>query len=420
MMPAILGGNSFRRIFTLLAVVLALVGVSNPSQAQTCGTDYTIKEGETLAQIAARVYGNPTQWTIIFYANQDRLGTNVSLLVPGFTLRIPCVGGAQQVQPLPPIATTPAQTQTPSEAAIIISSLVRRIEFLTADGFAPYTGRSLEGGGMLTQVIAAAMGLVKDEAKGRFDYGVSWVNDWSAHLNPLLLTRAFDVGFPWAKPHCDGVNLEQTSQFRCQRFFFSEPLYEVITGLFVLNGSRIKSLRTEEIAGATLCVSAGQPVHELDDHGRNWVRDNKIVLMRPPTVDECFRLLDTGTVDSVVESELAGRASITSLGLGDKMRMIEQPVALTTYHVLVSKSHPHARTILYYVNSSLEKLRETGEYDRIVERHLARFWEAQGVPNPAISVTPAAPPNPAAARREQAPTPAPAAAPKGRTDVTRK
>jgi hypothetical protein len=143
--------------------------------------------------------------------------------------------------------------------------------------------------------------------------------------------------------------------------------------------------------------------------------------MRPPTVDECFRLLDTATVDGVIETELAGRASITSLGLGDKVRMIDQPVALTTFHVLVSKSHPHARTILYYVNSSLEKLRESGEYDRIVERHLARFWEAQGVPNPAISVTPAAAapvgaPAPAAPRREAAPAPAP----KGRADVTKK
>ena len=193
-------------ILSVVAVVVVLR--STVAVAQTCGTDYTIKEGETLAQIAARVYGNPAQWTVIFYANQDRLGTNVSLLVPGLALRLPCIGGVQQAQPMPPIATTPAQTTTSSsETAFIISSLLRRVEFLTADGFAPYTGRSLESGGMLTQVIVSAMGLIKEDAKGRFDYGVSWVNDWAAHLNPLLLTRAFDVGFPWARPDCEGGSI---------------------------------------------------------------------------------------------------------------------------------------------------------------------------------------------------------------------
>lgn len=402
----------------LYLIVVAVLGMCQPNLAiaQTCGSDYTIKEGETLAQIAARVYGNPGQWTVIFYANQDRLGANVSLLVPGLALRLPCVGGAQQAQPLPPIATTPAQPSTPSDTAFIISSLLRRVELLTADGFAPYTGRSLEGGGMLTQVITAAMGLVKDEAKGRFDYGVSWVNDWAAHLNPLLLTRAFDAGFPWARPNCEAVDLDQSSQFRCQRFFFSDPLYEVITGLFVQTNSQVRGLRNEDVRGMTLCRPAGYPVHELDQGGRNWVKDGKVTLMRPPTADECFRLLDNGTVDGVVEAELVGRASISSLGLGNKVRMVEQPVALTTYHVLISKSHPHARTFLYYMNSSLEKLRESGEYDRIVERHLARFWEAQGAPNPAISTAPARP-------ATQAPTIAGSvspAAPKAKAEAVKK
>ena len=400
------------RLWRVLAILMiaCVVAAARPTvaTAQTCGTDYTIKEGETLAQIAARIYGNPAQWTIIFYANQDRLGTNESLLVPGLALRLPCVGGLQQAQPLPPIATTPAQTQTASEAAFIISALLRRVEFLTADGYSPYTGRSLEGGGMLTQVISAAMGLIKDEAKGRFDYGISWVNDWAAHLNPLLLTRAFDVGFPWARPDCEsGGALDQSSQFRCQRFFFSDPLYEVITSLFVRNNSPIKTLRSEEIAGTSLCRPAGYPTHELDQGGRNWAKDGKITLIRPPTIDECFRLLDNGTVDGVVEAELVGRATMTALGIANKVRVIDQPVALTTLHVLISKSHPHARTVLYYMNSSLAKLRDSGEYDRIIERHLARFWEAQGgTPSPTLGAKPAVQPKagPVAA---QGPTPPP-------------
>jgi polar amino acid transport system substrate-binding protein len=213
------------------------------------------------------------------------------------------------------------------------------------------------------------------------------------------------VGFPWARPDCDsGVGLDQTSQFRCQRFFFSDPLYEVLTALFVRSDSRVKTLRTEEIAGMTLCRPAGYPIHELDQGGRNWVRDGRVTLIRPPTVDECFRLLENGTVDGVAEAELVGRASLTALGLGERVRMIEQPVALTTLHALISKSHPHARTILYYVNGSLAKLRESGEYDRIIERHLARFWEAQAAPNPAISATPAVQRNaPSAAANDAAP-----------------
>src|SRR5882724_10584101 len=133
-MRAISDDSNFRRHFLFVVVVLASIGVMRPlaSQAQSCGTDYTIKEGETLAQIAARIYGNPAQWTVIFYANQDRLGTNESLLVPGLALRLPCIGGSQQSQPLPQIATTPAQSPAASEAAFIISALLRRVEFLTA------------------------------------------------------------------------------------------------------------------------------------------------------------------------------------------------------------------------------------------------------------------------------------------------
>lgn len=404
----------------LLVIAAADSMVLTAAAAQTCGTEYKIKEGDTLAQIAARVYGSPAQWTIIFYANQDRLGTNASLLVPGLAVTLPCIGGSAPSASPNAAAPSPPAPSNPADTPIMISAMVRRIEFLTADGYAPFTGRSLEGGGMLTEVITAAMNIIKQESHGRFDFGISWVNDWSAHLNPLLLTRAFDVGYPWARPDCEGsATLDATGQFRCRRFFFSEPLYEVITGLFVRNGSPITSLQSEKINGATICLAAGQGLYELDQGGRNWVKDGKVTLVRPPTIDECFRLLDSATVEAVVTTEFAGRASMTSLGMAGRIRMLDQPVALTPLHVVVSKSHPHARTILYYVNTALGKLRDSGDYDTIIARHLDRFWDTQqaAAPNPAIGVTPVSPgttsPTPAA----NAPAPE-AASPKPSTGNT--
>jgi polar amino acid transport system substrate-binding protein len=358
----------------LAAALLAIWLPISRAKAQTCGSDYILKEGDTLARIAAQVYGDPGQWTIILYANQDRLGSTESLLVPGAPLKLPCISGLQPQRSLPPIATTPAAAVP--EAAYV-SSVVRRIEFLTADGYNPYTGRTLEGGGMLTEVVGAAMALIKQETKGRFDHSVSWVNDWSAHLNPLLVSGAFDAGFPWARPDCDGGPLDASSQLRCLKFLYSDALTEVATYLFVRKNSRVRTLSDEDIAGTTLCRASVRPTQELDQGGRNWLRDGKITVVRQPTSEECFRLLDGGSVDGVVEADLVGRASANALGIAEKVQAIEQPLALTTLHVAVAKSHPQARAILYYINTSLAKLRDSGEYERIVGRHLAHFWQAQ-------------------------------------------
>jgi polar amino acid transport system substrate-binding protein len=380
-----------------------------PARAQTCGSEYVIKAGDTLAQIAARAYGNPAQWTIIFYSNQDRMGTNASLLVPGLSIRLPCVGAsiapapAAQAAPVAAAAAAPPPPVASPDTGMMISSVVRRIEFLTADGYSPYTGRSLEGGGMLTNIVTASMELVKEEAKGRFDFGLSWVNDWSAHLNPLLLTRAFDVGFPWARPQCEReAELDAAGKFRCQKFFFSDPLYEVVTSVFVRQESRLRALKSEEIGGTVICRPMGFAVSEFDHNGRNWVKDGKITLVRPQTVDECFRLLMAGTADGVAVAELVGRSSMASLGVVEQVRSLDPPLALTSLHYVVSRTHPHSRTMLYYVNTALAKLRDTGDYDRIIEKHLNRYWDSLiPAPNPSLGSQPAT-----VARRPAAPAPA--------------
>ncbi|MGA7326249.1 MAG: hypothetical protein WBX25_17635 [Rhodomicrobium sp.] len=191
-----------RWLFAMVALFACALGAGHGAEAQTCGTDYTIKEGESLADIASRVYGSSSQWTLIFYANQDRMGANASMLVPGLSNRIPCIVGQQPPVAAAPSAPAASQPSAPESDEIELSSVVKRIEFLTADGFTPFTDRSLPNGGMITQIVSSSMDIIKERSGGAFSYNVSWVNDWAAHLNPLLITRAFDVGFPWLKPDC--------------------------------------------------------------------------------------------------------------------------------------------------------------------------------------------------------------------------
>ncbi len=367
------------------ALSAGLGGQPTIAAAQSCGADYAVKEGESLADIAARVYGNSSQWTLIFYANQDRMGANASLLVPGLSIRIPCVAGQKPAlaagapaQPAPAPAPAPASTGPSPDNEIELSSIVKRIEFLTADGYTPFTDRSLPNGGMITQIVSSAMDLIKDQSKGSFSYNVSWVNDWAAHLNPLLITRAFDAGFPWLKPDCNHPSdLSQDAKYRCQKFLFSDPLYEVFTVLFVKSASPITFAKDDEIIGKTLCQPAGYSTYELDKGGRNWVKDNKVVLLRPQSIQECFRLLDSGSVDAVVTADLTGKSVAAALGLSDKVKALQRPLAIGTLHLIVPKTHPHASTVLYYINSAVAKLKESGEYDRIVDSHLSRFWNTQ-------------------------------------------
>jgi polar amino acid transport system substrate-binding protein len=230
---------------------------------------------------------------------------------------------------------------------------------------------------MILDLLSASMKLVEDQSQGAFTHQISWVNDWAAHLNPLLITRAFDVGIPWTQLDCSDVaSLDASSRYRCQKFFFSDPIYEDVTALFVRKDSPIIFKSDDEILGKTLCQTRGLSTFHLNSKGRGWLKDNKVVLMQPQTPEDCFRMLDDGTVDAVVISDLTGRAIAASTGMLARIRVTERPVNIETMHAIVAKTNPHARAMLYYINSSFAKLRQSGEYDRIVSRHLEQFWNS--------------------------------------------
>jgi nucleoid-associated protein YgaU len=50
---------------------------------------YTVRQGDTLLSIAAHVYGDPSQWTKLYDANKDTVGSDPSQMQIGSQLTIP-------------------------------------------------------------------------------------------------------------------------------------------------------------------------------------------------------------------------------------------------------------------------------------------------------------------------------------------
>ena len=351
----------------LVAGLFAFSGTA--AQSQSCGSDYTVVSGDTLSKISYRAYDDSNQWSLIFYSNQNVIGSDPSRIFPGQTYRIPCPGEPT----ISPVSANP--TEQPSRAAVVDAG---GITLVTADDYRPFTDRALPDGGMITDIVRTALTREADgdDAKA---INISWVNDWSAHLNPLLSRHAFDMGFPWFRPNCERYDdLDDPAKFRCDTFHFSEPVFEILVLFFTNKGSSFTFTSDEQVVGKRLCRPAGYFTFDLDKDGRNWVKEEKVTLLRPQTVDECFKMLERDEVDAVALNEFTGRGAIANLGMNDKVTAIEKPVSVLNLHVVIAKTHPRAGILLDHVNRALKDLKGTGAYGEIIDKHLSAFWKTQG------------------------------------------
>jgi len=353
----------------ILGALVVALGTT-PAEAQSCGKTYSVVRGDSLSRIANTVYKSAQRWSLIYYANRRTIGSDPSHILPGQRLRIPCNDGTA--------AAAPAQEAAPTTTAAVLKSSGGRFTLLTADDYRPFTDRGLPAGGMITDIVRTALETQQTAASGP-GFKINWVNDWSAHLNPLLSNGAFDMGFPWFRPNCERYSdLDDPARFRCDTFHFSEPVFEILVLFFTRGDDSFQFTTDDQVVGKRLCRPAGYFTFDLDKDGRNWVKDEKVSLLRPQSVDECFQMLDRGEIDAVALNEFTGREAVRKLNMNDKVRTIEKPVSGLKTHAQGTKSHPRAKALLGNVNSAVKRIRESGKYGEIVERHLAEFWKAQG------------------------------------------
>ncbi len=358
-----------------------LVMVAGVAQAQEdCGRTYVLQEGDTLLSIAQNYYGDHSKWSVVYYANEEALGGNLVDLPQGVALNVPCINGEtpDDVTTTAASAATETETVETTEPAKTVTALQADptpllqddadIRLLTGSNYAPFTQQDWLGGGMFTELVNASF----ESAPSPLPFSITWENDWSQHLFPLLDEKKFDMGFPWIKPDCAA----DPNNERCTNFHFSEPVFEFLELLYAKADADYGFFDDSDIHGKSLCRPAGYFTHDLEENGRLWLTNDLIDLVRADSPAACFELLAEGKVDFVSANEFLGPSTIASLDMTGDVKAMERALSTTTLHVVISKRHWRGTTNMYRFNAGLEALKKTARYEQIVDRHWQVFRDS--------------------------------------------
>ena len=347
--------------FALLCA-LTLGATSLPEQASAqslqCGSVYTVKSGDSLSKIARRAYGDTTAAQLIYSANSKIIGSNPGLIYIGTVLQIPCLN-----QSGPSQANAAAIRQVNTTDALP-APLGNRIRVVVGTDWAPFTNEDQEQGGMITEVTNLAL----SKADGNPAYKIDFVNDWSAHLQPLITDHAYDFSIAWFKPKCEIADrLGKDAQFRCNNLDWSEPLFEQVLHYYT-RADHPRPATYTDFYNLTFCRPQGYSTSQLAEN--NLVEPN-VKFAQPEKVEDCFAGLAEGKYDVVFINSNTADDAIAALGVQNKIVAQEHLGQISAMHAVIAKTHPRREQYLAALDSGIRKIKASGEWFRIVTRHMA-------------------------------------------------
>ncbi|MEM9787710.1 MAG: transporter substrate-binding domain-containing protein [Pseudomonadota bacterium] len=344
---------------TCASAIAAIVATfSTPAEAQSapqCGESYTVQPGDSLSQIAAAVYDDASAFQIIYSANSEAIGGNPGIISVGLQLDIPCLNDT--------VASTAAAFRPEPTTERLPFPNTRQIRVAQGTNWAPFANEDQEQGGMITEIANVALA---NSANGT-PYKIDFINDWGAHLTPLVTDIAYDFSLSWFKPNCDQIDrLGEDSQFRCNNFDWSEPMFEQVFGYYTRAAEPALSSYSD-LFGKTICRPAGYATFQLEE---NDLKEPNITMVRPSDPAECFTRLINGSVDAVTLAVDTADLKMLETGTTDQVRYNEPLSQVLTIHAVISKNHPQGAEMLGEFNSGLNAIKETGEWFQIIRRHL--------------------------------------------------
>ena len=239
-----------------------------------------------------------------------------------------------------------------------------KIRMMTGTDWAPFSNHEQEQGGMITEIVDVASRSVMDEA----DFQIDFINDWSAHMEPLIADGAYHFTFPWFRPNCDvKEKLGPSSVFRCDRLAWSDPLFEQIIGYYMRVDDPNKPQNHAGLLGRNICRPSGYSTFMMEE--KDLVEPN-VTITRPSSPTDCFEMLAAGEVDAVVIATMVGDDAIANIDTPELIEEQSQLSTIATLHAVTSIDNPNKEAQIAVLNEGIRNVRESGKWFEIVQRHL--------------------------------------------------
>ncbi|MEO0387865.1 MAG: transporter substrate-binding domain-containing protein [Pseudomonadota bacterium] len=339
------------RNVTMLLAATAISALATSAQADdiTCGEEYTVRAGDFLSGIAQRAYDDIGAFRVIYDVNRDLIGPNPGIIRIGQRLLIPCLGNQTAQQP----SAAPAGDSAP-------------IRVVSATGWRPFLDESNPQGGLLTEI--AELALVN--ASGKPDYQIDFINDFGAHLDPLILRNAFDVSIGQLQPDCaDPAQLGSESRFLCDQFEFSDPMYEEIFGYYSA-ASDPEFTAHQDLAGKTICRAEDYTLVPLEAVG---LSEPAVNIVRAGDAASCIDMVLAGNADIALVAVEVADVRIRELNARGSVQLHDDLSYIDFFHATVAKTNPRSAEILSAINSGLKTIKESGLWFQTVRRHMSEF-----------------------------------------------
>lgn len=348
------------------AFAISFLALASAAQAQECGSTYVVKSGDSLTQIASKIYNSAGDYQIIYSANANKIGSNPGLISVGMELDIPCLDGDLAASTANDDAIREVKTTESLPAPTI-----DMIRIVAGGNWAPFLSEEQAQGGMLTEIVNVAL----ESADSSPEYRIDFINDWGAHLTPLISDHRYDFSLAWFRPNCDIIDkLGDGSKFRCNNLSWSEPLFEQVLGYYTKVSDPVVE-EYKELLGKTICRPAGYSTFMLEEH--DLIEPN-VTMVYADSPQACFNGLADGDIDAVALAVDTAEGVISELGLTGRVANNTSLDQVLTVHAVISNTNPNAETYLNVLDKSLLKMKSTGQWFNIVRRHLSEHRAVAG------------------------------------------